>query len=152
MNVPGAPVVATQCPFTGDALSMVPAINPDVTILHAQQVDRAGNVLIRGILGASKEAAMAAHRLLITVEEQVERFDSDMNAVVLPAWLITAISIIPGGSYPSYAQGFYPRDNRFYLEWDDIARERQTFLDWMAKYVLAMPDHAEHLRSLGVAA
>ena len=95
---------------------------------------------------------MAAHRLLVSVEEQVEQFDTDMNAVVLPAWLITAISIVPGGAYPSYAQGFYPRDNRFYLEWDVIARERQTFLDWMAKHVLAMPDHVEYLRVLGVVA
>ena len=95
---------------------------------------------------------MAAHRLLITVEERVDHFDADMNAVVLPAWLIAAVSIVPGGAYPSYAQGFYPRDNRFYLAWDDIARERQTFLDWMEKHVLAVPDHVEHLRVLGVAA
>jgi len=152
INVPHAPVAATQCPFTGDPLTMVPAINPDVTILHAQQVDATGNVLIRGILGASKEAAMAAHCLLVTVEEQVERFDADMNAVVLPAWLISAVSIIPGGAYPSYAQGSYPRDNRFYLEWDDIARERNTFLDWMTKHVLAVRTHREQLRLLGVLA
>jgi len=152
MHTPQSPVAATQCPFTGDALTMVPAINPDVTILHAQQVDREGNVLIRGIVGASKEAAMAARRLLVTVEEQVERFDADMNAIVLPGWLITAVSIVPGGAYPSYAHGFYPRDNRFYLEWDEIARERQTFLDWMTKHVLAVPDHLEHLRISGVLA
>jgi glutaconate CoA-transferase, subunit A len=152
MRVPHAPVAVVECPFTGDALAAVPAINPDVTLLHAQQVDAAGNVLIRGILGAAKEAAMAAERLLVTVEERVEHFDADMNAVVLPAWLIAAVSIVPGGAYPSYAQGFYPRDNRFYLEWDEIARERQTFLDWMEKHVLAVPDHVEHLRKLGVAA
>ncbi len=95
---------------------------------------------------------MAAHRLLVTVEEQVDHFDADMNAVVLPAWLITAVSIVPGGAYPSYAQGFYPRDNGFYLQWDEIARERQTFLDWMAKHVLAVSGHLEHLQLSGVLA
>jgi glutaconate CoA-transferase subunit A len=133
-------------------LTAVKAINPDVTVLHAQQVDAAGNVLIRGILGAAKEAAMAAARLLVTVEEQVERFDADMNAVVLPAATVTAVSIVPGGAYPSYAQGCYPRDNRFYIAWDDIARDRETFTAWMEKYVTGLRDHDEHLRLLGVAA
>jgi glutaconate CoA-transferase, subunit A len=151
-RVPGAPLRVIECPFTGVSLAAVPAINPDVTILHAQQVDAAGNVLIRGILGAAKEAAMAAGRLLVTVEEQVERFDADMNAVVLPAVTIAAVSIVPGGAYPSYAQGCYPRDNRFYIAWDDISRDRQTFTSWMEKHVVGVRDHEEHLRLLGVAA
>jgi glutaconate CoA-transferase, subunit A len=151
-SVPGTPLRSIECPFTGVALAAVPAINPDVTILHAQQVDANGNVLIRGILGAAKEAAMAADCLLITVEEQVERFDADMNAVVLPAATIAAVSIVPGGAYPSYAQGYYPRDNRFYIAWDDISRDRQVFTAWMEKHVLSVRDHEEHLRVLGVAA
>jgi glutaconate CoA-transferase subunit A len=151
-RVPGAPLRVIECPFTGVSLTAVPAINPDVTILHAQQVDAAGNVLIRGIVGAAKEAAMAAGRLLVTVEEQVERFDADMNAVVLPAVTIAAVSIVPGGAYPSYAQGCYPRDNRFYIAWDDISRDRQTFSSWMEKHVVGLRDHEEHLRLLGVAA
>jgi glutaconate CoA-transferase, subunit A len=151
-RVPGAPLRVIECPFTGVSLAAVPAINPDVTILHAQQVDAAGNVLIRGILGAAKEAAMAAGRLLVTVEEQVERFDADMNAVVLPAVTIGAVSIVPGGAYPSYAQGCYPRDNRFYIAWDDISRDRQAFTSWMEKHVVGLRDHEEHLRLLGVAA
>ena len=151
-RLPAAPLRSIQCPFTGAPLAAVRAINPDVTILHAQQVDAAGNVLIRGILGAAKEAAMAAERLLVTVEEQVERFDADMNAVVLPAATVTAVSIVPGGAYPSYAQGYYPRDNRFYIAWDDISRDRQTFTTWMEKHVLSLRDHEEHLRALGVAA
>jgi glutaconate CoA-transferase subunit A len=151
-NVPGAPVRSIECPFTGASLAAVPAINPDVTILHAQQVDAQGNVLVRGILGAAKEAAMAAERLLITVEERVERFDADMNAVVLPAAIITAVSVVPGGAYPSYAQGYYPRDNRFYIAWDDISRDRQAFTAWMEKHVLNVRDHEEQLRVLGVAA
>ena len=151
-RLPAAPLRTIECPFTGASLAAVLAINPDVTILHAQQVDAAGNVLIRGILGAAKEAAMAAERLLVTVEERVERFDADMNAVVLPAALITAVSIVPGGAYPSYAQGCYPRDNRFYIAWDDISRDRQIFTAWMEKHVMGLRDHEEHLRVLGVAA
>jgi glutaconate CoA-transferase, subunit A len=141
-----------SCPFTGRPLTAVPAIRPDVTILHAQQVDAAGNVLLRGIVGATREAAMAAERLLITVEEQVPRLETELNAVVLPSWLITAVSIVPGGAWPSYAQGYYPRDNRFYLAWDEIARERGAFTAWMERHVLGVRDHAEHLRTLGVAA
>jgi glutaconate CoA-transferase, subunit A len=143
---------AIQCPFTGSSLTAIAAINPDVTILHAQQVDASGNVLIRGIVGAAKEAAMAARCVLVTVEEQVERFAADMNAVVLPAATIAAVSVVPGGAYPSYAQGYYPRDNRFYIAWDDISRERQTFLAWMEQHVLGLRDHEQHLRMLGVAA
>jgi glutaconate CoA-transferase, subunit A len=140
-----------NCPFTGRALMAVPAVRPEVTILHAQQVDGAGNVLLRGIVGAAKEAAMAAERLLITVEEQVRRLEADLNAVVLPSWLITAVSIVPGGAWPSYAHGYYPRDNRFYLAWDEISRERSAFTAWMERHVLGVRDHAEHLRTLGVA-
>lgn len=143
---------ACICPFTGASLTAIAAINPDVTILHAQQVDASGNVLIRGIVGAAKEAAMAARCVLVTVEEQVERFAADMNAVVLPAATIAAVSVVPGGAYPSYAQGYYPRDNRFYIAWDDISRDREIFLAWMEQHVLGLRDHGQHLRMLGVAA
>ena len=151
-RVPGAALRTVRCPFTDRLLTAVAAINPDVTILHAQQIDAQGNVLIRGIVGAAREAALAARRVLVTVEEQVERLRADMNAVVLPSWLITAASIVPGGAYPSYAQGYYARDNRFYLAWDEIARDRRVFAAWMERHVLAMPDHAALLRALGVAA
>jgi glutaconate CoA-transferase subunit A len=149
-RIPGASVKTIECPFTGDSLTAVPALNPDVTVLHAQQVDAYGNVLIRGIVGAAKEAAMAARTLLVTVEEEVEELDAHMNAIVLPGFLVTAVAIVPGGAYPSYAQGYYARDNSFYLAWDGISRERQTFSDWMEKHVLATSDHAAHLRVLGV--
>jgi glutaconate CoA-transferase, subunit A len=145
-------VKALRCPFSGASLSAVPALNPDVTILHAQQIDAAGNVLLRGIVGATKEAALAARCLLVTVEEQVERLSSDINSVVLPAWTVTAASLVPGGAHPSYALGYYPRDNAFYRAWDGIARERATFLTWMRAHVLAASDHAALLRTLGVAA
>jgi glutaconate CoA-transferase subunit A len=145
-------VRALRCPFSGTALTAVPAINPDLTILHAQQVDALGNVLIRGILGAAKEAAMAGRSLIVTVEQQVERLEADINSIVLPAWLIDAVSVVPGGAYPSYAHGYYPRDNRFYQQWDALSRERRTFADWMQRHVLETPDHERHLRLLGVAA
>ncbi|HUJ52100.1 MAG TPA: CoA-transferase [Steroidobacteraceae bacterium] len=150
--VPGAPVKMLRCPFSGAPLTAVPALIPDVTLLHAQQVDAAGNVLFRGIVGAAKEAAMAARCVLVTVEERVARLNADLNALVLPAAVISAVSIVPGGAYPSYAQGYYPRDNGFYLAWDQIARDRKTFTAWMERHVLGVRDHATLLRTLGVAA
>jgi len=145
-----AHVRAVSCPFSGTPLTAVPAINPDVTILHAQQIDAGGNILIRGILGAAKEAAMAARSLIVTVEEQVQRFGADINAIILPSWIVTAASIVPGGAYPSYAHGYYPRDNRFYQAWEAISRDRQSFARWMQRYVMETPDHERHLQLLGV--
>jgi glutaconate CoA-transferase subunit A len=138
------------CPYTGEALATVPALNPDVTILHAQRADRQGNVLLRGIVGAQKEAALAAKALVITVEEVVDALDAPMNAIVLPHWVVTAIARVPGGAYPSYAQGYYSRDNAFYLAWDEIARERVSFTEWVDRHIRGTPDHAGFLRSVGV--
>jgi glutaconate CoA-transferase, subunit A len=145
-----AGVRTLACPVSGMPLAGVPAINPDVTVLHAQQVDAAGNVLIRGIVGAAKEAAMAARALIVTVEEQVERLHADINSIVLPSWIVSAVSIVPGGAYPSYAHGYYPRDNRFYQAWDGISRERRDFVSWMQRHVLDAADHERHLQLLGV--
>ncbi len=150
-NLPGTAVRALRCPFTDAPLTAVAALNPEVAILHAQQIDAEGNVLLRGIVGAAREAALAARRVLVTVEERVARLTADMNALVLPAWLISAASVVPGGAYPSYAQGYYARDNRFYLAWDEIARDRAAFSAWMERHVLGMGDHAAQLRALGVA-
>ena len=136
------------CPFTGEALAAVRAVNPDVTILHAPCADRDGNVLLRGITGAHKEAALAARKLIVTVERLVERLDAPLNAVVLPHWVVTAIAVVPGGAHPSYVQGCYDRDNAFYQAWDGIARERDSFQRWMERYVLGSADHGEFLRAL----
>jgi glutaconate CoA-transferase subunit A len=152
LEVQGARLQTLRCPFTDATLAAVPALTPDVTILHAQQIDAAGNVLLRGIVGAAKEAALAARCLLVTVEEQVETLRADMNALMLPAWMISAACIVPGGAHPSYAQGHYPRDNAFYRAWDELARERASFLAWMQSHVLEVRDHASLLRRLGVAA
>ena len=125
------------CPFTGESLAAVPALRPDVTIIHAQKADRAGNVLIEGIIGVQKEAVLAARRSLVTVEEIVDSVAvaGGQNAVVLPAWTVSAIAVVPGGARPSYAHGYYARDNAFYVAWDTIARDRTTFLHWIDEHV-----------------
>ena len=129
---------SVTCPYTGEVLATVPAIRPDVTVIHALRADRDGNVLLEGILGVQKEAVLAARRAVVTVEEIVEDFGPrSPNAVILPAWTIGAIAVVPGGAYPSYAHGYYKRANAFYKGWDAIARERDTFLAWMRENVLA---------------
>ena len=133
------------CPYSGERLATVPALNPDVTILHAQKADRAGNVLITGILGAQKEAGLAARKLVVTVEEIVEDLAAPMNAVVLPHWVVTAVACVPGGAWPSYARGYYHRDNAFYIAWDEVARDRGRFTAWLDRYVLGTADFAAFL-------
>ena len=114
LTVANPRIRSVQCPYTGEQLAAVPALNPDVTILHAQRADRAGNVALTGIVGAQREAALAARTLLVTVEEIVDELPPAMNAIVLPHWVVTAVVHCPGGAYPSYAQGYYARDNAFY--------------------------------------
>src|SRR5215470_12100265 len=117
------------CPFTGERLAAVPAIRPDVAVIHALKADRAGNVLIEGIVGVQKEAVLAAKRSLVTVEEIVEDFgERSANAVILPSWSVGAIACVPGGAHPSYAHGYYKRDNAYYKAWDAISRDRDGFL------------------------
>ncbi len=125
------------CPFTGEELAAVPSIRPDVAMIHAQKADREGNVLIEGIVGVQKEAVLAARRSIVTVEEIVDDLDlKSLNAVVLPSWTVSAVVRAPRGAHPSYAHGYYARDNSFYFAWDKIARERNTFLDWMQSNVI----------------
>jgi glutaconate CoA-transferase subunit A len=138
------------CPFTGEALAAVPAIRPDVAVIHAQRADRAGNIMFNGIVGVQKEIVLASKRSLVTVEEIVEDFgERSLNAVILPSWTIGAIAQVPGGAYPSYAQGYYRRDNAFYLAWEGIARDRDGFLAWMQANVLEKGPEvfAEHVRA-----
>jgi glutaconate CoA-transferase subunit A len=143
------------CPFTGEALAAVPAHRPDVTVVHALKADRDGNVLLEGIVGVQKEAVLAAKRAIVTVEEVVDDFGPrSFNAVILPSWTIAAVAHVPGGAYPSYAQGYYKRDNAFYKAWDAISRERDTFQAWIKANVMEKgPDaFAMHVRRLGAAA
>jgi glutaconate CoA-transferase subunit A len=128
---------SVTCPYTGEELATVPAIQPDVAFIHAQRADGAGNVMLEGIVGVQKEAVLAAKRSIVTVEETVEDFGArSPNAVILPTWAVTAIAVVPGGAFPSYAHGYYKRANAFYKTWDPIARDRQTFLKWMRENVL----------------
>ncbi|MQA15374.1 MAG: CoA transferase subunit A [Pseudonocardiaceae bacterium] len=119
------------CPFTGEELTAVPALNPDVAIVHAQRADRAGNVQMWGITGIQKEAVLSASRSLVTVEEVVDELTPLPGAVVLPTWVVTAVAVARGGAAPSYAQGYYDRDNSAYQEWDAISRERDSFSAWL---------------------
>ncbi len=140
---------SVTCPYTGEVLATVPAIRPDVAVIHALKADRAGNVLLEGIVGVQKEAVLAAGRAVVTVEEVVEDFGPrSANAIILPAWTVSAVCVVPGGAFPSYAHGYYKRANSFYKAWDPIARDRETFLAWMSEHVLARTadDFAQHAR------
>jgi len=123
------------CPFTGETLTAVPALRPDVTVVHAQRADRAGNVQMWGITGVQKEAVLAAHRSLVTVEEIVDELQPVPGQVVLPGWAVTAVAEVPGGAHPSYAHGYSVRDNDFYRAWDTVSRRRDTFRDWLDQHV-----------------
>jgi glutaconate CoA-transferase subunit A len=120
-----------DCPFTGERLAAVSAHRPDVGIVHAQQADGAGNVQLWGIVGVQKEVVLASTRSLVTVEEVVDELEPRPGGVVIPSWVIDAVAPAPGGARPSYAHGYYDRDNDFYVRWDAIARDRDTFTRWI---------------------
>jgi glutaconate CoA-transferase subunit A len=131
-------IASIICPFTGETLAAVPALTPDVTIIHAQRADRAGNVALWGITGVQKEAALAAKRTIVTVEEIVDELHPPYGAIVLPGWAITAVAQVPGGAHPSYAAGYSERDNAYYQRWDAISRDRGAFGEWL---LALMDDH-----------
>jgi glutaconate CoA-transferase subunit A len=135
-------IKAVTCPFTGEELAAVPAHNLDCAIIHAQKANKSGDVLIEGIVGVQKEAVLGAKRSVVTVEEVVDDFGAiSPNACVLPSWTVTAIAHVPGGAHPSFAHGYYKRDNAFYIQWDAIARDREGFLAWMEENIIrATPD------------
>jgi glutaconate CoA-transferase, subunit A len=124
------------CPFTGEVLTAVPALQLDAAIVHAQRADRDGNVQMWGITGVQKEAVLAARRSLVTVEEVVDELDLRPDAVVLPSWTVRWVAEVPGGAHPSYAQGYYDRDNAYYRAWDPISRDRDAFTEWLSAHVL----------------
>ncbi|HZG91683.1 MAG TPA: CoA-transferase [Pseudonocardia sp.] len=126
------PTISTvTCPFTGEQLAAVAALNPDVAIIHAQRADRAGNVQMWGITGVQKEAVLSASRSLVTVEEIVDELEPRPGAVVLPHWVVDVVAAAPGGAAPSYADGYYDRDNAAYRAWDKISRDRDAFGRWL---------------------
>ena len=141
-------IASVTCPFTGEELMAVPALNPDVSIIHAQKADGRGNVAIWGISGIQKEAVLSAHRTIVTVEEVVEEFTPHPFQIVLPAVAIDAIAVEPMGAHPSYADGYYDRDNAFYEAWDPVGRDREGFRSWMERHVLGTEKFGEYLRSV----
>ncbi len=127
------------CPFTGETLTAVAAIRPDVAVIHAQRADRSGNVQLWGIAGVQKEAVLAAQRSVVTVEEIVDQLDPRPGAVVLPGWTVSYVAQVPGGAHPSYALGYSVRDNDYYVAWDAIGRDRDAFTRWLDERVYAVP-------------
>ncbi|RKQ85127.1 glutaconate CoA-transferase subunit A [Mycolicibacterium mucogenicum 261Sha1.1M5] len=138
-------------PYTGSSTYVVPPLNPDVTIVHAQRADRRGNVQMWGILGAQQEAVYAADRAIVLVEEIVddEVIQADPNRTILPAHAVTAVVLAPGGAHPSYAQGFYDRDGRFYREWTATSQDPAKLRAWLTEWVLELDGPAAYGAKLG---
>jgi glutaconate CoA-transferase, subunit A len=145
-------VATVTCPFTGEELAAVPALRPDVAVVHAQQADRDGNVQLWGITGVQKEAVLASARSIVTVEEIVDELEPRPGAVVLPSWVIDVVSLAPFGAHPSYSHGYYERDNDFYVAWDEISRDRDRFQSWVDRHVLGTADIGEYRASLAAEA
>lgn len=142
-------VAQISCPFTGEEVAAVPALKPDVAVIHAQQADRRGNVGLWGITGVQREAALAASTVIVTVEEIVDELAGNgPNQAVLPHWTVSAISQVPRGSHPSYSMGYTTRDNRFYTEWDRISRDREVFARWVEAFILEQKDFDGYLSAL----
>ena len=141
-------IAPIECPFTGEELMAVPALNPDVSIIHAQQADSRGNVAIWGISGIQKEAVLSARRAIATVEEVVEELAPHPFQIVLPAVVFDAVAVEPKGAHPSYADGYYDRDNTFYEAWDPVSREREGFRSWMEEHVLGTENFGEYMESV----
>ena len=130
-------IARIECPFTGEELTAVPALRPDVGIVHAQRADRDGNVQVWGIVGVQKEVVLASERSLVTVEEIVPELEPLPGAIVLPSWAVTAVAEAPQGAHPSYTHGYYDRDNEYYQAWDEISRDRGRFREWVEESVMA---------------
>ena len=141
-------IKTVDCPFTGEKLAAVPALRPDVTIVHAQRADKSGNTQIWGLMGVQKEAAFASKKVIVVVEELVDEsvIRADPNRTLIPGLQVDAVVVEPWGAHPSYAQGYYDRDNDFYVAWDKIAREKATFDQYLAEFVHGVPDRAAYMK------
>jgi glutaconate CoA-transferase subunit A len=142
------PLIRTvTCPYTGEELATVPALNPDVTIIHAQRADREGNAQVWGLLGVQKEAAFASRRVIVVVEELVDEsiIRADPNRTLIPGMIVDAVVVEPWGCHPSYAQGYYDRDNDFYVAWEEISREPAKLQAYLDEYVHGVRDRAEYM-------
>jgi glutaconate CoA-transferase subunit A len=141
-------IKSVTCPYTGEDLATVPALNPDVTIVHAQRADAQGNTQIWGLLGVQKEAAFASQRVVVVVEELVDEsvIRSDPNRTLIPATIVNAVVVEPWGAHPSYAQGYYDRDNDFYLDWEAISRDSAALTRYLEQFVYGVRDRAEYMQ------
>jgi glutaconate CoA-transferase, subunit A len=144
-----ATITPIVCPFTGEQLTAVPALTPDVTVVHAQRADADGNVQICGLVGIQKEALLSAKATIVTVEQIVDELPPTPGAIVIPGWALDAVCHVPDGAHPSFAMGYSDRDNAFYRAWDDIAKSRDGFTEWINRHILSTADFAEYLRSIG---
>src|SRR6184192_139818 len=141
-------IKSVTCPYTGESLATVPALNPDVTVVHAQRADAQGNTQIWGLLGVQKEAAFASQRVIVVVEELVDQsvIRSDPNRTVIPAMIVDGVVVEPWGAHPSYAQGYYDRDNDFYVAWEPISRDPDKLARYLDEFVYGVPDRAAYVR------
>jgi glutaconate CoA-transferase subunit A len=142
-----------QSPYGDGSVYVVPPINPDVTIIHAQRADAAGNTQVWGLMGSQKEAAFAASRVIVVVEELVEEsvIRADPNRTLIPSRIVDAVVVEPLGAHPSFAQGYYDRDNTFYVEWDAVARDPERTTAWLDEFVHGVADRSEYMQKLGPA-
>jgi glutaconate CoA-transferase subunit A len=140
-------IASVTCPYTGEHLATVPALNPDVTIVHAQRADAEGNAQIWGLMGVQKEAAFASARVIVVVEELVDAsvVRADPNRTLIPGMIVDAVVVEPGGAHPSYAQGYYDRDNDFYQEWENVSRDAMSLAAYLQEWVFGVRDRAEYL-------
>jgi glutaconate CoA-transferase subunit A len=139
------------CPYTGQVFSTVPALNPDVAIIHVQRVDEDGNAQIWGLMGVQREAAFASKKVIIVAEELVDRaiIRSDPNRTLIPGMKVTGVVIEPFGAHPSYAQGYYDRDNQFYVDWYTISKDQKSMESYMKEWIYGVPGRKEYLDKLG---
>ncbi len=144
-------ISTVECPYTGERLATVPALNPDVTIVHAQRADAQGNTQIWGLLGVQKEAAFASRRVIVVVEELVEEsvIRADPNRTLIPGLAVDAVVVEPWGAHPSYAQGYYDRDNDFYVAWEKISRDATALAGYLDEFVHGVRDRAEYVARCG---
>jgi len=148
------PLIKTiTCPFTGEELAAVPALNPDAAIIHAQRADANGNAQIWGLIGVQKEAAFASRNTIVVAEEIVSEsvIRSDPNRTLIPGMIVSAVVHEPFGCHPSYAQGFYDRDNDFYVRWREISQNEASFNRYLEEWVYGLRDRAEYVRRMGAA-
>jgi glutaconate CoA-transferase subunit A len=144
-------IKSVESPYGDGPIAVVPPLNPDVAIIHAQRADAAGNTQMWGLLGAQKEVAFASNKVIVVVEEIVgeEVIRADPNRTIIPGLIVDAVVREPYGAHPSYVQGYYDRDNSFYIEWDAISRNPSTVEAWLQKWVYGVPDRAAYLEKLG---